>query len=131
MRGVVFIKIPGGITGFAEDKDEARKLRLGLLIPALGREDFVTLDFKYAAFSTQSFIHALIGEALNRFGEEVLTNLEFKNCSPQVQGLIELVVDYSLGGFQKTENEAGGSLTPQTQGPRRKSARKSTKKAKK
>jgi len=120
MRGAVYIKIPVGTVGFAEDKDEARKLRIGTLLPALHRKDYVTLDFGDVAFSTQSFVHALLGEALQRFGDDVLKDIEFKNCSPQLQSLVQLVVDYSLGGFHKSGREGGEIITPQRQGPQSK-----------
>lgn len=87
-------------SGFAEDKDDAKNIRESKIIPALDRGDLIALDFSDVNFATQSFVHALIGEALNRFGEKSLELIEFKNCSPQLQGLIGLVVDYSLGGFE-------------------------------
>ena len=51
--------------------------------------------------ATQSFVHALIGEALKRYGAKALDRIEFRNCSRQLKSLIPLVVDYSLGGFEK------------------------------
>jgi hypothetical protein len=93
------IQLHSGVAGFAEDKDEARKLRLESLLPALERGEKVVLDFAKVRYATQSFIHALLGEALQKYGEELLDRVEFKSCSPQLQSVIELVVDYSLGGF--------------------------------
>jgi hypothetical protein len=119
----MFIKVPGGSTGFAEDKDEARRIRFSSLLPALSRKEPVVLDFAEITYSTQSFVHALLGEVLIRYGEEVLGEIEFRNCTPQLQSLIELVVDYSLGGFQRS-GSSGGTLVPQTEGPRRSPARK-------
>jgi len=86
-------------TGFAEDKDEARNIRLAIVLPALEKRESLVLDFKDVTFATQSYIHALIGEALKKHGESALDFIEFRNCSSQLQSLIELVVDYSLGGF--------------------------------
>jgi len=96
------IKIPlhPSTSGFAEDKDSAKQIREKKIIPALEKGNLVVLDFSEVRFATQSFVHALIGEALNRFGEQALELIEFKNCSSQLQGLISLVVDYSLGGFE-------------------------------
>jgi hypothetical protein len=117
------IKLEGGSTGFAENKDEARRIRISTLLPALHRHEHVTLDFAAVAYSTQSFIHALLGEVLQRFGEEVLKNIEFKNCTPQLKSIVELVVDYSFGGFQTKGNDSG-DLTPQIHGPQGDSRKK-------
>jgi len=86
-------------SGFAEDKDAAKQIRIYKILPALSRGEHVVLDFKGIHFATQSYVHALIGEALKKHGEACLEQLEFKDCSTQLQSLIELVVDYSLGGF--------------------------------
>lgn len=93
------IQIPSGANGFAEDKEEARNLRTSRILPAIEKGDNVLLDFAEVNYATQSYIHALVGEALQRYGDPVLDKLEFKNCSPSVRGVIELVVDYSLTGF--------------------------------
>jgi hypothetical protein len=93
------ITLPAGIDGFAEDKDEARNIRINDLLPALDRGESVVIDFGNIRYATQSYVHALIGEALRKHGEPVLDLIEFKNCSPQLRSLVELVVDYSLGGF--------------------------------
>lgn len=99
----VLIKLDPGAGEFAEDKDLARRLRTGKLLPALARGDDVVLDFSGVAYATQSFVHALIGEALNQHGEAALGRLEFRNCSPQLRSLVELVVGYSLGGFAEAQ----------------------------
>ena len=91
--------LESGVNGFAEDKDQAKELRTSKLLPALARGENVILDFETVHYATQSFIHALIGEALQKYGDRALQMLEFKHCSPQVRSVIELVVDYSLGGF--------------------------------
>jgi hypothetical protein len=93
------IKISPGVGGFAEDKDEARKIRENQILPSLENKEKIIIDFGDVEFSTQSFIHALIGAPLKQYGENVLDSIEFKNCSTQLQNLIELVVNYSLGGF--------------------------------
>lgn len=91
--------LESGVNGFAEDKDQARELRTLKLLPALSRGETLVLDFKAVQYATQSFIHALIGEALQKYGDHALDLLEFRNCSAQVRSVIALVVDYSLGGF--------------------------------
>ena len=93
------VKLTAGIAGFAEDKEYARNLRREKILPALQRGGDITLDFGLVKYATQSFVHALIGEALKKYGEAVLDRIEFQNCTPQLQSVIELVVDYSLGGF--------------------------------
>lgn len=94
------IKITSESKGFAEDKDEARRLREEHLLPALEKGQSVAIDFSNVTSATQSFIHALIGQALQRFGEDVLDKIEFKNCSITIKSVIELVIDYSLAGFE-------------------------------
>lgn len=99
----VTVKLHAGIGGFAGNKDEAKDLRLRTILPAFQNGQAVTLDFSEVKNSTQSFVHALLGEVLQRFGESALDKLEFRDCSSQVKSLVQLVVDYSLGGFQKDE----------------------------
>lgn len=93
------LHIPGGPSRFQEDKDLARQIRIAEILPALLRGERVVLDFSDVDYATQSFVHALIGEALKQFGEEVLDRIEFHRCSAQLRSVIELVVNYSLGGF--------------------------------
>lgn len=97
MKKRILIEASGN--GFAEDKELAKNHRTHIIIPTLMAGGTVVLDFRNVNYATQSFIHALIGEALQRFKEDALEQLEFKDCSPQLQSLIGLVVDYSLGGF--------------------------------
>lgn len=97
------IRVPAGHTGFSEDKDEARELRTSRILPTLERREKVVLDFERVNYATQSYIHTLIGEALQKYGDSALDLIEFKNCSPSVRSVIELVVDYSLTGFPSQE----------------------------
>lgn len=97
MRSTI-VKIVG-VSGFAEDKDQARQIRTSAILPALDVNEAVVLDFDGVDYATQSFVHALIGEALQRYGEAALDRIEFRNCSEAVRSVVELVVDYSLGGF--------------------------------
>ena len=96
---VLKILIPADASRFQEDKDLAKKIRTEELLPALAAGTRVELDFSDVDYATQSFIHALVGEALKQHGENVLDRIEFLNCSPQLRNIIELVVNYSLGGF--------------------------------
>lgn len=97
------IRLGPGADGFLEDKDLAASFRREKLLPSLERGEPVVLDFMGVNYATQSFVHALIGEALSRFGESALRLLEFKNCSAQLRSLVELVVDYTLSGFPTKE----------------------------
>jgi hypothetical protein len=95
------IELRASASGFAEDKDDAKAIRVDKILPALDKGDSVVLDFRNVEYATQSYIHALIGEPLRRFKDDALARIEFKNCSPQLKSLVELVVDYSLGGFSE------------------------------
>jgi len=95
----VDIMVASGVDGFAENKDEARATRLSKVLPTITAGGDVVLDFRDVRYATQSYIHALIGEALQQYGESALERMEFRNCSPAIKSVVELVVDYSLGGF--------------------------------
>lgn len=83
---------------FAENKDVAKELRESKLIPALRDSNGVSviLDFDKVTGVTQSFIHALISDVFRVFSSspEILHKLEYKNCTPTVQGVIEIVYEY-------------------------------------
>jgi len=55
------ITLVPGANRFAEDKEEARRLRLSRILPALEHQDKVVLDFREVSHATQSYVHALIG----------------------------------------------------------------------
>ena len=101
------IVLKSGADRFAENKEEARRIRLEQILPALDRGDRVVLDFKNVSYATQSYVHALIGEAVKKHGESALERLEFKNCTAALRSVIELVVDYTLGGFPERKAVAG------------------------
>ena len=88
------IKIEPLVGNFAENKDTARDIRQQQINPALKLGDEVTLDFKGVESTTQSFIHALISELFREHGVEAVDKISFKNCSPTVQKIIGIVVDY-------------------------------------
>lgn len=93
MKSISILKAVGE---FAEDKDAAAMLRRGQLLPLLASGEALQLDFGGVNLTTQSFIHALISEALRVHGEEVLGRLSFKGCVPAVRDIIETVVQYVL-----------------------------------
>lgn len=109
------IEIDATTGDLAEDKDYARELRLERILPALESRLNVILDFQKIRYVTQSFIHALIGEALKRYGANALDFIEFKNCTDQPRAIIELVVNYSLGGFG--DDQVNQSSLPDDQKP--------------
>ena len=116
MSEQVEVKIQAGVKGFAEDKEAARQIRKQQIMPALTEGKGVVLDFAAVTSSTQSFVHALVGEPLQKIGETVLEKIEFRSCAPQVKSLVQLVVDYTLGGFTtKSPIEPGFKNKPTTQ----------------
>lgn len=79
---------------FAENKDVARDLRTKKILPALKNNQQIVLDFKGVESTTQSFIHALISEAIRDYNHLALDLIEFKNCNDTIQTIIGIVVDY-------------------------------------
>jgi hypothetical protein len=79
---------------FAENKDMARKLRLGTIRRALNQDARVILDFTGIESTTQSFIHALISELIREFGINVLDSIVFKGCNDSVKSLVSIVTEY-------------------------------------
>ena len=92
------IEIKARAGAFAENKDIARDLRLGEIIPALEKKESVELNFAGVDATTQSFIHALISDLLRKYGAEVLDRIEFKSCNDTVRKIITIVVDYMQEG---------------------------------
>jgi len=89
------IQIFDYVGAFAENKDVARDLRLQHLMPALEKGEDIVLDFARVEDATQSFIHALISDALRKHGTTVaLERIAFKSCNETVKKIITLVVDY-------------------------------------
>lgn len=86
------IKIKTG--NFAENKDTARDIRIIEMMPALQKGKKVILDFAGVTGATQSFMHALISEAIREYGENVYDRLLFKNCSDQVREIVLIVSEY-------------------------------------
>lgn len=82
------------VGSFAGDKDEARRIRLQMIVPALEKGEDVTLNFNGIDSATQSFIHALISEIIRKYGANILDRIYFKNCGQTVQKMVELVTNY-------------------------------------
>ena len=78
---------------FAENKDVAARLRDDSVLPTLRRAEETTIDFTGVEGATQSFVHALISEALREFGPDVLDHIVFKGCNETVRQIITIVID--------------------------------------
>ena len=89
---IIEIKKHAGV--FAENKDVAGALRDDTILPALRDNHEIVLDFEGVEGATQSFVHAMISEAIREFGAEVLDHIIFRHCNESVQAIIEIVVDY-------------------------------------
>ena len=79
---------------YAENKDIAKDIRLNEILPALGRGEDIVLNFNEVDVATQSFIHALISDAIRQHEKEALDRLAFKSCNESIQRIISIVVDY-------------------------------------
>lgn len=88
------IKIFEKAGSFAENKDVARELRIHEIMPTLEKGDEVVIDFQNVDAATQSFVHALISEAIRKFGNDVLDRLKFKSCNETIRKIIGIVTDY-------------------------------------
>jgi hypothetical protein len=82
------------VGSFAEDKDTAAVLRKENILPALKNGQNLELDFTGVTLTTQSFVHALISEALRQYPNTALKLMSFKGCADSVRGIIETVVQY-------------------------------------
>lgn len=78
---------------FSENVERAAIVRDNLLLPAMLNGDMVVLDFSGARFATQSFIHALLNDALKSPGS--LTRLSFVNCTKSTEEAIRAVAAYA------------------------------------
>jgi hypothetical protein len=86
--------VPG--TMLAESKDEARRFRTQKILPALERGDSVALDFALVGFATQSYVHALISEAIRRYKDDIYDRLTFRSCTKEVQEVVLTVFQYTM-----------------------------------
>lgn len=120
----VTVELEAGPDGFTDDKDEAKRIREKTIIPALEAGGHIVLDFCKLKSSTQSFVHALLGEALQRFREPALDKIQFKDCTPLMKSLVQLVVDYSLGGFRSEHYEVNDRENETVEVPKPKAKRR-------
>ena len=92
------IKVLGAAGDFAENKDIARSFRITHLMPALERGEAVEIDFAGVSLSTQSFVHALVSDAMRKFGPDVLDRITFRGCNAAIQTLVSTVSEYMQDG---------------------------------
>ena len=88
----IFIKKMAGT--FAENKDVASNIRVKKIMPALKNNKQIILDFKDVTGATQSFIHALISDAIRQYGANALDSISFKNCNLVIKEVITIVTEY-------------------------------------
>jgi len=79
---------------FAENKDIARDIRISELLPALEHEEKVIIDFDGIEVATQSFVHALLSEAIRKYGHNFFEKVEFRKCNESTKQIISVVADY-------------------------------------
>lgn len=91
------VKIVEYAGSFAENKDTAKKLRTRTILPRLRQEnpEDLILDFEGVTGTTQSFVHALVADAIRNPKVDALDVLVFANCNEVVQSVIEIVVSYA------------------------------------
>ena len=94
MNRIQVLPIPG--TTLAESKDEARELREQQILPSLARGEPIEIDFSGVETATQSFVHALIAEAIRRYGDKAFDLLVFKTASSEVRQVVLTVFEYTL-----------------------------------
>lgn len=85
---------------FASNKDVAKKLREQVLFPEISLGNELIIDFEKVTGATQSFIHALISEAMRNYGSETTLDLiKFKSCNSRIQAIITIVTEYMQAGL--------------------------------
>lgn len=81
------------VRAFVEDVEKAASVRHSDIIPAMNSGRNVVLDFAEVRFATQSFVHALLYDALRMPG--ALFRLSFLNCTPSTEEAIRVVAAYA------------------------------------
>ncbi len=88
------IKMRDLVGEFAENKDIAKDLRVNHLLLALADGRAITLDFEGVKGATQSFIHALISDAIRKYPDVVFDNVFYRNVNEEIQKIITIVYRY-------------------------------------
>lgn len=98
------------VGAFAENKDQARSMRLETLSPQLRAGNEVVLDFAGVTGATQSFVHALIADLIRDENLDALDYLVFENCADVVRSVIEIVVGYAQDEWETDEERASSEV---------------------
>ena len=99
------IKVLERAGGFAENKDIGREIRLKEIMPALAKDEKITLDFEGVESATQSFIHSLISDPLREYKDKALERITFKSCNSNIKQIINIVVDYMQDAEEENRDE--------------------------
>jgi len=78
---------------FSEDVEQAALVRSQQILPALQAGEMIVMDFNGIRFATQSFVHALLNDALRVPGS--LCRLSFLNCSASTVEAVRAVAAYA------------------------------------
>jgi nucleoside-diphosphate-sugar epimerase len=81
---------------FAENKDIAKKIRKEMIFPAIAEGSEIEFDFSQVEDATQSFVHAMLSEAIRETEGEILDIVYFSNCNETIKQIINMVVDYMV-----------------------------------
>ena len=90
---------------FAENKDIAKKIRIEQILPTLGKDEEVILDFAGVGGATQSFIHALVSDPIREFGNTAFDRLVFKNANPDIREIISIVYRYMQESIESYDQD--------------------------
>lgn len=88
---------------FAENKDVAKRWREEIILPELAKNKEVEVDFINVTGVTQSFVHALVAEAIRRYGDSAFDNLTFSNANGVVREIIRTVYHYMQESLEDTD----------------------------
>ena len=88
---------------FAENKDVAKRWREEIILPELAKNKEVEVDFINITGVTQSFVHALLAEAIRRYGDSAFDNLIFSNANGVVREIIRTVYHYMQESLDDAE----------------------------
>jgi anti-sigma regulatory factor (Ser/Thr protein kinase) len=109
LEGNEIVQVSPDVGKMAQDKVAAAALRREKILPALRAGKTVLLSFGGIAFTTQSFVHALLAEPLRELGPgAALDRLIYARCSDQVREVIRLVVGYVLEAEQMRDESSTG-----------------------
>lgn len=89
MKRVVVLQEAGP---FAENQDVARRISGSILKDAITHGERVVIDFSGVEEVTQSFVHALLSEAIRTCGKDVIGRIHFRGRGPEIRAIILAVV---------------------------------------